>query len=267
MKITGRTMMLADRSVDESIACLKEIGFEGIELCLLQHDFQFRPDMVEPFFAAHTLETCKRLEIPIYSVSYHTDYIFNDSNFNNLKKSIAATPLYGIKTCIFAGAAKRIGNTMQADWALSVARVKELLAIAATHDVNLAMEFEPGMVCGNTTEFLQLRKDIADEALLAHLKVNLDIGHTFLCEADPLASIAQLEGLIVHGHVENMARGVHRHLPPHMGDMVIADYFKAAYNAGFDGAFGLDLYQDDYTEVGPDAVVFLKEELKKAGLA
>ncbi len=266
MKLTGRTMMLEHYSTDACIAKLKELGFDGIELCFIQHDFQFRPDMIEPFFAAHTVETCKRLGMPIESMSYHGDYIFSEQTYQNIQKAIAATPMYGTNICIIAGAAKRIDHDPQTDWDLFVSHMKVLLAIAAQHGVYLAMEYEPGMVCGTTAEFFQLIADLQSDELAAHLKVNLDVGHTFLCEPDPMAAIASLAGYIVHGHVENMRRGVHRHLPPHIGDMVVGDYLKAAADAGFDGAFALDLYQDDYTEVSPAALAFLRGEMVQRGI-
>ncbi len=258
--------MLEHCSTDQCVAQLKELGFDGIELCFIQHDFKFRPDMVEPFFAEHTKAFCDKIGMPIESMSYHGDYIFNQQTYLNIQKAIVATPLYGVDILIIAGAAKRIEHDAAVDWALFVEHMKVLLQIALQHDVYLAMEYEPGMVCGTTAEFFQLIEDLHSPELVARLKVNLDIGHLFLCEPDPMAAIERLKGYIIHGQVENMRRGVHRHLPPHIGDMDIGVYLKAAANGGVDGAFALDLYQDDYAAVSPAALAFLRNEMQKYGI-
>lgn len=49
------------------------------------------------------------------------------------------------------------------------------------------------------------------------LKANLDIGHVFLCDPDPMDAIARCKGLIAHAHLENMKTGVHNHLVPYEG--------------------------------------------------
>lgn len=255
MKITGRTMMVSHYSMDATIKKFKDLGFDGLEMCFPQRDFQFRSDMVEPFFAEHTVGTCKKYDMPIYSTSYHCDYIFNDAKFEDLKKAVVATPLYGTDILIISNAGKRIDHDLEADWAILVERTKELIKLAEPLGVTLAMEFEPGMICGTTKELLRLMDEVGSE----YLKANLDIGHVFLCDPDPLEAIAMLKGKFVHGHIENMRRGVHRHLPPHMGDMDLTAFMKAVVDTGFDGVFALDLYQDDYEFVSPDAISFIKK--------
>ena len=90
---------------------------------------------------------------------------------------------------------------------------------------------------------------------------NLDIGHVFLCDPNPIEAIASLEGKIAHCHVENMLRGVHRHLPPYKGDMCMRTYLEKLQKAGFNGAAALDIYEGDYEEQGKASVEYLKKLL------
>lgn len=257
MKITGRTMIMSQYTTEETIKRLKSYGFDGMEFCFCDRHFEFRSDLTEEFFASHVVELSKKYDFPIYSTSYHCGFVFDDQCFENVKKAIRATPLYGVKTCITSNSPKRLYHD-QEDWELLVSRAKELAAIAEEVGVDLAIEFEPGMVCGCTADLLRLREEVGSPAL----KANLDIGHVFLCDPDPLQAICDSKDMVVHGHVENMWRGVHRHLAPHHGDMDLNDYFKTIADIGFDGAMALDLYQDDFEDICADAVTYLKNLLK-----
>ncbi len=253
MKITGRTMLLSKFGIDTTIEKYKEYGFEGLEFCFCGRDFSFNYDSIQEFYAQHVLEKCSKLDIPIYSTSFHCDFVFNDTKFEELKKAIEATRLYGASTCITSNGARRL-DLLQEGWDILVNRTKELVKIAEDNAVDLAIEFEPGMVCGTTADVVKLIEVVGSK----HLKANLDLGHVFLCDPEPLGAILSLKDHIAHAHIENMQRGVHRHLVPQVGDMDIAEYMQALKNTGFDGAVALDLYQDDFEKVCKSSAEFLK---------
>lgn len=250
MFITGRTMMLSKYSMDGSLKKIKELGFAGVELSMLTIQFTTRPDLLEPFMVEHTVEVAKNLGLPIASVSCHCDYLYDDERFAYLKDSIPVTPSFGTDILIFSNTMKRRGP---GEWELIVNRTRELADIAEKYNVKLAMEFEPGMVVGTTAELHKLFDEVGSDKLAC----NMDIGHSFLCDPEPLQAIESLGQKIVHGHVENMFRGVHAHQPPHRGDMDLKAYLTALRKAGFDGALGLDIYGYDYEEISKDAVPYL----------
>jgi sugar phosphate isomerase/epimerase len=126
-----------------------------------------------------------------------------------------------------------------------VSRTVALVEVAAECDVVLAEGFEPGFIVGSTADLVQL----FDEIPLRHLAANLDLGHVFLCDPDPMDSIAQLGDKIVHCHVENMRASVHDHLLPQEGDMDLGAYVRALADVGFDGGLALDVYKCDYEAV------------------
>jgi sugar phosphate isomerase/epimerase len=138
-----------------------------------------------------------------------------------------------------------------------VERTRALVAVAADCGVVLAKEFEPGFIVDSTERLVRL----FDEIALPHLAANLDLGHVFLDDPEPLQSIVRLGDKIVQVHVENMATGVHDHLLPQEGDMDLEAYLFALAETGFQGGMALDIYKYDYEAVAPDALAYIRSLL------
>ncbi|MFI3236681.1 MAG: sugar phosphate isomerase/epimerase family protein [Lachnospiraceae bacterium] len=254
MKLTGRTMMKYSLAMEDRIAALKDCGYDGIELCFVDESFQFISDFTKKEYADYILSCCKKHEITIESVSFHCGYIFDDVKYEQLKLAIKAAPLYGVKTLITSNSGKRWECDQDADWDIFIERTRVLVGLAEEADIILAMEFEPGMVCGTTAELHKMFDAVPSD----HLMANLDLGHVFLCDPDPIAAILSLKGKVAHAHIENMLRGVHRHLPPHLGDMYLPDYINALKDIEFDGAMAFDLYGFGYIKESKKAVPMIK---------
>jgi sugar phosphate isomerase/epimerase len=141
-------------------------------------------------------------------------------------------------------------------------RTRVLVDIATDYDVILAQEFEPGFVVGSTAHLLRLFEEIPSPRLAA----NLDLGHLFLCDPDPIASIYQVGDKIVHAHISNMPAGVHDHLLPEEGDMQLATYVRALMDLGFRGGMALDIYKYDYEAVASRSVAYLRDLLAQLKL-
>ena len=251
--ISGRTQMLSQYSLSQSLVVLKELGFDGVEISMLSKKFEFRPDLLEDYLIEYNKHLMSELGLKVTAVSYHGDFIYDDHVFENIKKTIRKVNLYGTKTMIYSGTSKKTSD--KEEWNRMIQRTKEMAAIAEQHGVILAQEFEPGFVVGNTNELLNLFEDVQSE----HLACNLDIGHVFLCDIDPMKSIRVLGKKVVHVHIENMLRGVHNHLIPQLGDMDLSSYIAVLKEIGFTGGMALDIYSYDYAQVAPEAIKFLKE--------
>jgi len=233
----------------ECLRMLKEVGFDGVELCLENEDV--RPEILDGTLARQVGDAVRELGLAPFSVSYHQDYIYNDQQFELTRKVIPLVRAFGTDMLVFSGTTARSGD--HAAWKRMVARTRELVQVAEEQGVTLAEEFEPNFVVGSTEHLLRLFDEIPSPALAA----NLDLGHVFLCDPDPVGAIHALGSKIVHGHVENMAAGVHRHLLPHEGDMDLRVYLRALEEVGFQGGLALDLYNVDYAAVAPAALAYL----------
>lgn len=250
MKLMGRTQPLDDYPVLEALEVVKRLGFEGVEICLENEDVS--PETLTPARITEIRAKVRALELAPYSISYHKDYLYDDVLFERTKMAIRMTPAFGTPLFVFSGPAERPDDP--GAWDRLVARTRTLAELAEASGVILAEEFEPGFVVGSTADLLRLFEAIPFPALAA----NLDLGHVFLCDPDPLDAIRQVGEKVVHCHVENMETGVHDHKLPQEGDMDLAAYIRTLDEIGYDGGLSLDLYGYDYEAVAPDAIAYLR---------
>ena len=251
MKLLGRTQPLSHYPIDTALQVIHRLGFDGVELCLEHPDLD--PHRLTSHQAHAVGAEVQRLELHPHSVSLHVDYIYDETAFAATLQAIRLTRDFGTRLFVFAGSPAR-GEDADA-WQRMLDRTHALLEVAADCDVVLAQEFEPGFIVGCSADVQRLLHDIPSP----HLAVNLDLGHVFLCDPDPLQAIRQLGPYTVHGHVENMRAGVHRHLPPYEGDIDLRAYLHALYATGCSAGLALDLYQHDYEAVAPEAIRYLRE--------
>jgi sugar phosphate isomerase/epimerase len=254
MKIMGRTQPLAKYPILECLTLIKRLGFDSVEVCLENPDLA--PEHLTHEQATQVREKVIELGLTPWSVSYHKDYIYDDVQLELTKKAIKMTPVVGSKVFVFAGTSKRSGD--HTEWQRMLDRTRELVQMAEEHDVVIAEEFEPGFIVGNTQELLRLFDAIPSR----HLAANLDLGHAFLCDPDPLESIRQLGTKIIHCHIENMKAGVHEHLLPWEGDMALDTYLAVLREIGYQGGLALDLYKHDYEAVATESVTYLRKAMR-----
>ncbi len=260
MKILGRTQPLSHYPIHKCLNVIKCLGFDGVEICLENSDLN--PETLTVDLIQSVVDQVHALSLNPYSVSYHKDYVYDEHCFELTKRAIELTPVLGTDVFVFSGTQKRTDD--QEEWARMVARTRELVELASAYGVILAQEFEPGFIVGSTAELMCL----FDALPSPYLAANLDLGHVFLCDPDPLAAIAQVGPKIVHCHVENMRAGIHDHLLPQEGDMDMKAYLQALAETKFVqsgtgcGGLALDLYKYDYEAVAPGAIAYLRTLLE-----
>lgn len=250
MKLSGRTQPLSKYPIGECLSVIKNLGFDGVEICLENPDLS--PDLLNANVASSIRNQVAELGLSQHSVSCHKDYIYEDEMFRQYCKAIRLTPTFGTNIFIISSAWARTKD--DAEWNLTVKRTKELVKVAREAGVTLALEPEPGMVIASTADLLRL----FDAVSSPHLAANLDLGHVFLCDPDPQQAIRQLASKIVHCHIENMATGVHSHLLPYEGDMDLAAYLSTLTGVGFTGGMALDLYSYDYEAIAEKSLAYLR---------
>lgn len=251
MRFSGRTQPLYPRySAFEALAVIKRLGFDGVEICLETEDLA--PAALSLGLVDALREQVLALGLAPHVVGFHKDYIFDDAAYQDTQTAVRLTPRFGANILLFSGTVPRGGGPEE--WRRMVERTRALVRLAEDHGVVLAQEFEPGFIVGSTADLLRL----FDEIPSPNLAANLDLGHMFLCDPDPLDAIRQVGEKAVHGHVENMRAGRHDHLIPDEGDMQLGAYLSALAQAGFTGALALDLYKYDYEAVAPQALAALR---------
>jgi sugar phosphate isomerase/epimerase len=253
MKILGRTQMLSQYSLVNSLAVTKELGFDGVEICVERQDWSIINLDKLPVDVIR--ERVIELNLAPYSFSLHQDYIYNDELLEMTKTAIRMTPALGTNIFVFGGAKKRTGD--EREWKRMLDRTRLLTAVAEDCGVIIAKEFEPGFVVGSTQALIRLFEEIPSP----HLAANLDLGHVFICDPQPIDSIHQLGDKIVHCHISGMPAGVHDHVLMSEGDMDLTTFLRALSNIGFHQGLALDLYKYDYEAVATESVAYFKQLL------
>lgn len=254
MYILGRTQMIPTDSYEDAVKRIMAKGFDGVEIGIYDRDFQISPAFFEEDFPERMKACMKENGVKSYSVGAHMDYTENEEKLQAIIDAVGVAAKLGAKQMIINGAIRKEEIPYEEQWNKLIADTKLICKEAEKQNVYLAMEFEPGFVADNTDKMLKAFTEIHSPMLL----VNADIGHVFLQDEDPMAALEKCRGLIVHAHLENMAKGVHNHLVPWEGDMDVKSYLAKLKELGFDGNASLDVYQYDYEAVAEESVAYLK---------
>ena len=246
--------MISGATSEGAIRRLMDKGFDGVEISAYNKEFNPRMEFFNDEFPGKIKEVLAECGVMAYSVSAHMDFVESDEKYGVVRNVIRIAGKIGAKIVIITGGQNGKSSERDVLYAKQVERTSVLSVLAKEQGITLAVEFEPGFVVGSTQQVLQLIKDVG----MDELKINMDIGHIFLSDPDPMAAIASCAGLIAHAHVENMASGVHNHIVPYEGDMDLKAYFRQMRAAGFDGCASLDLYQYDYESVAEKSIKFIR---------
>ena len=255
MFILGRTQMISGATSAEAVKRLMAKGFDGVELSAYDKEFQPRMEFFDADFPGMIKDTLIECGAKAYSVSAHMDFVAFDEKFEIVQNVINVAGKINAPIVIITGAQDGMSPERDALYAKQIERTSVLCGLAKERGITLAVEFEPGFVVGTTLQVLQLIKNVGSDAL----KINMDIGHSFLVDPDPMAAIASCSGLIAHAHIENMEAGIHNHIIPSEGDMDIKAYFRQLRAAGYDGYASIDLYQYDYESIAESSIKFIRD--------
>ena len=254
MYLLGRVQMMAPTSYEDGVKTLMKKGFDGIEFGMSDRQFKPRPEFFAHGFADKMKKIMEQTGVKAFSVSAHFDFTASEENFNVVKDSIRVAKEMGSPLVIVNGALRNDEEPYETQWNRQIECCKRLCEVAEKANMPLAMEFEPGFVIDNTALMLKA----FDEIDSPMMKVNLDVGHVFLCDPNPMQAIEDCGPYIVHAHLENMKTGVHNHLVPYEGDMDLPGYIAKLREVGFDGMAAFDAYQYDYAAVAEESIKYFK---------
>jgi sugar phosphate isomerase/epimerase len=117
-------------------------------------------------------------------------------------------------------------------------QVHQLCEVADQLDIQLSIEYEPGLLIERWTELVTFIKQIDHPRLGA----NLDLGHARCAGEDPLEAIQALSQRIWNIHIEDIIETKHYHLIPGEGDMPLASYLKKLQDIEYTGMVTVELY-------------------------
>ena len=233
MKIGFRTAGFREWSLPDALSAIKRLGYDGVELCLENHDL--RPDVIAPARAKEVVALLADLELELASVSYHADGEALETRVPNTLRAIELASEFG-GSILVLNSRKAELDRRDEQWQCQLDRFRKLCDKAAEFEVDLAVEPEPGLLVDNVTDFARLKRELRS----CRLMLNLDIGHCHITD-DLVPCIHTFAADIVHTHFEDLPGKEHKHLVPGEGDMDLAAVVEAFREVRYDGYVTIDL--------------------------
>ena len=119
-----------------------------------------------------------------------------------------------------------------------VAGLEEVLDYAASQQVAIGFEPEPGMLIDSMRSYQELLDSIGPSGL----GLTLDVGHLHCVQEVPIADhIRRWSQRLVNVHVEDMRAGLHEHLMFGEGEIDFPPVLKALAGVGYKGGIHVEL--------------------------
>lgn len=257
---------LADLRLDDALALLADLGYDGVGLTLdHMHLDPFAPDL-----AARTRHLARRLDALGLTVTVETGarYVLDprrkhgpsllDPDPDDRARRVdlliravrVAADLGAHAVHCFSGITPEgtgTGTGTGTVWKRLAETLTPVLDAAADAGVPLAVEPEPGHLLATLADFHRLRRTLGDPE---HLGLTLDIGHCQCLEPwSPAECVRAAAPWLRHVQIEDMRRGIHEHLPLGDGDIDFPPVLAALSAAGYQGLTVVELPR--HSHAGP----------------
>ncbi|GAA2249832.1 xylose isomerase [Streptomyces ruber] len=253
---------LADLRLDDALALLADLGYEGVGLTL-DH---MHLDPLAPGLAARTGRVARRLDALGLGVTVETGarYVLDPRRKHGpslldpdpddrarrvdllLRAVRVAADLGAHAVHCFSGITPA-GTDESTAWKLLPDTLAPVLDAAAEADVPLAVEPEPGHLLATLSDFHRLREALGSPDALG---LTLDIGHCQCLEPLPPADCVRAAApWLRHVQIEDMRRGVHEHLPFGDGEVDFPPVLRALAESGYQGLTVVELPR--HSHAGP----------------
>ncbi len=251
----------AHHRLDDAIAILADLGYEGIALTLDVHHLDpFAPEIANRVVAVRKLLERYRMKCAIETGAR----FLLDPRHKHQPTLISATAserdvrLDFLRRCIAVAAELNAGcisfwSGTPTDDASSEEMMSRLVdgcrqLIEEVEGTNMALAFEPepGMLIDTMERFSELHKRVDHPAF----GLTLDIGH-LVCNGELPVShyLENWKHVLRNAHIEDMKRGIHDHLMIGEGEVDFADVFSGLQKANYDGGVYVELSRHSYDAV------------------
>jgi len=254
---------LTDLRLDDALALLADLGYEGVGLTL-DH---MHLDPMAPDAAARTGRVAARLQELGLGVTVETGarYVLDPRRKHgpslldpDPEARAARTGLLlravDIAAELGAHAVHCFSGIRPADtdpdtaWQRLTGALAPVIDAAERAGVPLAVEPEPGHLLATLADFHHLRVLCGDPAPLG---LTLDIGHCQCLEtASPADCVREAAPWLRHVQIEDMRRGVHEHLPFGDGEIDFPPVLAALDDSGYAGLTVVELPR--HSHAGPE---------------
>ncbi|MPY46863.1 sugar phosphate isomerase/epimerase, partial [Streptomyces phyllanthi] len=253
---------LADLRLDDALALLADLGYDGVGLTL-DH---MHLDPLAPDLPARTARVARRLESLGLSVTVETGarYVLDPRRKHGpslldadpddrarradllLRAVRVAADLGAHAVHCFSGVTPP-GTDTDTAWKRLSEALAPVLDAATDTGIPLAVEPEPGHLLATLADFHRLREALGSPDALG---VTLDIGHCQCLEPLPPADCVRAAApWLRHIQIEDMRRGIHEHLPLGDGEIDFPPVLAALAETGYQGLTVVELPR--HSHAGP----------------
>jgi sugar phosphate isomerase/epimerase len=251
-------------TLTEAIDAIAAIGYTGIELMAdVPHA---HPASFTAAQRDQLRQQLKSLNITVSNVNgfthfakgdtYHPTWIEDDASkralrIEHTKGCIELAAEFGAKTLSLQPGGPQIGTDITR--AVAGQRfadgLRQLLPLAKSKNVVLAVEPEPGLFIETAAEYLAFKNEFfRDEPMV---KMNCDVGHLFCVGDDPATVIRSMPEQVAHVHLEDIGSNrVHQHLTPGKGVIDFRAIFAALKKIHYQGWVTVELYPYETSAAG-----------------
>lgn len=273
MKLAFSSNAFGRYSLMDTISILAGMGYEGIEI-MADRPHAFPPDLspgdiraVREILNAHHLEVSNINAFMLNAIGdvYHPSWIDADpaARKQRVEHTLACIDLaseWGAGTVSTEpGGPLCDGQCLEEGCKLFLQGLHEVEDRARKRNVKVLIEPEPCLLIENSTQFLDLIKDLDPEVF----GLNFDIGHFYCVSEDPAKLIrSDLREYIRHFHLEDISE-TRKHLHLMLGDgaIDIPGVLSAIRQIGYDRFVTVELYpyEDRAIDAARASIEFLRD--------
>ena len=114
--------MMDTYPVPEALTRMKQLGFDGVEVCVEDISFQVRPELLEPAALREAAAALRELKFTAWSYSYHADYITSDEILARTIRTIELTRELDTDVFVFSGRRSDKRADREEEWRALVSR-------------------------------------------------------------------------------------------------------------------------------------------------
>jgi sugar phosphate isomerase/epimerase len=252
-------------TVEEAIARIAAIGYEGIELLAdVPHAWpagllESQKDAIRNALEKHNLTISNINAFMMNAVAdprqpyWHPSWIDPDPHYRAIRREHTkralrlAAELGAPHITTEPGGPLADGQTWGAAAAIFYDELMPCLEVAEQLGVPILIEPEPGLMIERFDQYLEFVERI-DSPLVG---LNFDVGHAYCVDEDPQDWVVAMRDHTRHYHLEDIAATrVHEHLVPGRGAIDFAATLSAIEKTGYDGWLTVELYP---YQADPDA--------------
>lgn len=269
LRFAYNTNGAANHRLDDALHLIKTAGYDGVALTLdIHHLDPFAEgwaaeagrvsSLLEKLELGSVIETGARFLLDATAKHEPTlvtaDAAGRARRIGFLKRAIDIGAMLHSEAVSFWAGVPKPGVDREAARGWLVEGLTEVVAYAAEQGVVPCLEPEPGMLIETLDDFAGLQVD--------GLRLALDTGHCLVTgERDPAAAIHEFADRIGTVAIEDMARGIHVHLPFGEGDMDVPGVLAALDAVGYDRLVCVELSRESHRAdvMIPQALAFLRD--------